>query len=298
MFWKIQCVPRNETKPTLPWSPPIYQGFKNHHKKVDSQKTNIIYQMAQLPKSCSLAIYEDGDFEEDELLEEEYYRRMISTNVEHHSDHELSEEKDHVKLVLPDHNDNSRRIKIVSFHEASRKWKLDGIDNFCVEGFDIETQNGGIRKGKFDDFVIFYCEEAYDEFTDEVGQEWKTWVYVLTSIVALLFLLATIVVYGVLWEKHNLHGLTIASYAVATFGSYFFLTVAQMTSLYPSEEVTGLYDRGCVCYAIGKYIIVEIIVSLKRCLLDFTFDPKFYCFSNVGSLFLFLKFSLVDRYEL
>lgn len=206
-----------------------------------------MYHMAHLPENCSFVVSENGS------IEEGGYRHIIASRAEHYSNSSLSHDKDHVKFILP--SEPRGKLGIISFYHHDRKWMVENFEHFCVEGFHIKTKDAPSYTGEKDQFVIFYCRhENNDDMMaeHEKEKEWKSWAYVGISLIALLFLLATIIVYAILWDKHNLHGLTIASYTLSTFGSYFFLTIAQLIYLYPNSEMTGLYDRGVFCYAVGK----------------------------------------------
>ncbi len=250
--------------------------------------------MAHLPENCSVIVYQNG------TVTEQGYRYLVASRAEHYSDPKLSDAKEHVKFILP--SKPGGKLEIISFYTQSREWVVENFEHFCVEGFHVKTKDAPKYTGNPEQFVIFFCSNENEMMMagHEQEKEWKSWAYVVISLIALLFLLATMIVYGILWEKHNLHGLTIASYTGSTFGSYFFLTIAQLIYLYPNAEVTGVHDRGVFCYGVGKYACIEnkttIIFTLAARICNIFL--KCILYSYFGTLLLSVWESVADCYEL
>lgn len=205
--------------------------------------------MSQLPKTCTLnTLYNEDN-------EDIGYANYLGSDVKHFNDSNLSFDKDNIKLVLP--RANKGKLEIMIFHEPKRKWVVEQIDNFCIDQFYTDFENGVELHQNPNNFLVIFCPNEDDQECEEPDSlSYKftiSWVYIAFSLLALVFLLATIIVYAVLWDKHNFHGITIASYTIATFGCYLYLMIAHLISLYPEPEVTGLHNRGALCYTVGMH---------------------------------------------
>lgn len=246
LFWKIECTRSDNSTNSAPWQPQIYQSANQPHLKANPL-SKIVYEYTSLPKNCSLIAYDDGSFDSG-------YRRLSTSHVNHPTVNEIFHEKDHVKLVLPEKNGG--KLEFVSFYHGNRKWHVESFENFCVERVYVRSDDSSMKTGDDNDFVVIYCPNEGPNGNDIIIEDrrWIPWTYAGISVLALLFLLATILVYVALWDKHNLHSLTILGYSISTFGSYFFLSMAHSISLLPDPEIAGLRDRGFFCYANGKII--------------------------------------------
>lgn len=249
-----------------PWQPPIYKSTNSPHSKADP-KINIMYQMAQLPQNCTLIKYSNGS------LKDLGFVWMSASKVEHYQNKSKSQEKDNVRLIVPENN--GEKVGLMIFHDASRKWRTFNRDNFCVDGF-FYSKEEQVYTGKPNNFVVFYCEDGVIEeqgpvLKNEDELAWKSRIYVVASLISLMFLLATMIVYVLLWENHTLKDMIITCYIISTFGSYLFLTIAHMVFLYPSPEMTGLHTRGPFCYTVGKLLYRFLLILI------FGLELKFSC---------------------
>ncbi|XP_014486106.1 PREDICTED: G-protein coupled receptor Mth2-like isoform X3 [Dinoponera quadriceps] len=93
------------------------------------------------------------------------------------------------------------------------------------------------RNYTYPEYLVFYCEEAYpDDENSEV-------VYSYGMIASLPFLVTTYVVYWLLPELGNLHGLTLRGYVGCLTVAYSVLTAAQLT---PQDWIA---IEGCIAIA-------------------------------------------------
>lgn len=213
---------------------------------------NLVFQMTKLPKNCALVFHdEDGN------IEETFGIAPASDVLHPLGDPNATIPKVDLKLILPE-NGASGIIKPIVFMKQSRRWELPDIGDYCVEGFHVNVRsNPKPYEGHENNYAVIYCEKDVEE-----GSEWIPWMYFLISVIAMLFLVAIIAVYVALWKQHNLHGLTILSYTIATLGSYYFLAVAHLVSLFPHSlgVLYGLFQRGFMCYANGKFKYLHIFL--------------------------------------
>lgn len=70
-------------------------------------------------------------------------------------------------------------------------------------------------------------------------------------VIAAFFLLITITVYGLLWDKQNVHGWTLLCYFTSLFFMYIFYSAVHFTSL--SLKQDAIYGGGTACYIIGVF---------------------------------------------
>lgn len=71
--------------------------------------------------------------------------------------------------------------------------------------------------------------------------------YAVSLIVASAFLLVTILVYILLWEKQNVHGFTSLAYFASMFGMYIFTALRRLDYLMFFQN-----EMGYGCFAIGN----------------------------------------------
>lgn len=103
-----------------------------------------------------------------------------------------------------------------------------------------------VRNYKYSEYLVFFCEEEYpDEESNEI-------VYSYGMIASVPFLVTTYVVYWLLPELWNLHGLTLRGYVGCLTIAYSMLTVIQLT---PQASIS--YE-GCIAIGIsaerGRYL--------------------------------------------
>ncbi|ODM97329.1 hypothetical protein Ocin01_09339, partial [Orchesella cincta] len=96
------------------------------------------------------------------------------------------------------------------------------VSNICIDGavnipghFDA-TNKQQVFSGDELDTIIVECGPALaEEETDH-----PTLLYGIALFISSLFLVAIIVVYGLLWDKQNVHGLTMLGYVITMLGYY------------------------------------------------------------------------------
>lgn len=265
LFWEKRCVKVSKTDGDTPWIPPIHQSSVNWEEKIKSRDAtkNIAFQIAWLPKSCPLVLkLPDGS-------EEAFFLHSTAALVPHPSgDNDMAFQGDKMKLVLPQHS-KTGVIKPMGFNIFKRRWTVsDALREFCVDGFRFSGNNStDVHSGADDNYVVIFCGAQ-----PQVTASWIAWSYVVVSVVSLCFLVAILIVYIALWETHNLHKMIVLCQTFAETGTYTFLIIAQLASLYPESlgAKLGLGERGRGCYAIGTSIsflyCYRLEIALRRIL--------------------------------
>ncbi|XP_025159131.1 G-protein coupled receptor Mth2 isoform X3 [Harpegnathos saltator] len=110
--------------------------------------------------------------------------------------------------------------------------RLLNYDQYCL---------ARVPKYKYSEYLVFFCEETYPD--EEYYEEESEVVYSFGMIASVPFLVTTYVVYWLLPELRNLHGLTLRSYVGCLTTAYFMLTVVQLT---PQDRIS--YE-GCIAIA-------------------------------------------------
>ncbi|XP_011341055.1 G-protein coupled receptor Mth2 isoform X3 [Ooceraea biroi] len=103
------------------------------------------------------------------------------------------------------------------------------------------------RSEEYRDYLVFFCEEAYPE--DDSGGV----VYSYGMLASVSFLTATYVVYWLLPELRNLHGLTLRGYVGCLAMAYGMLAVVQLT---PQEQIPYV-----ICIALAFVIHFSFLAS-------------------------------------
>jgi len=96
-----------------------------------------------------------------------------------------------------------------------------------------------VRSHEYREYLVFFCEEAYPE--DDSGGI----VYSFGMLASVPFLTTTYVVYWLLPDLRNLHGLTLRGYVGCLAMAYGMLAVVQLT---PQEEIPYV-----ICIALGIF---------------------------------------------
>lgn len=107
--------------------------------------------------------------------------------------------------------------------------RLLNYDQYCL---------ARVRNYDYPEYLAFFCEEAYPD--DESGEI----VYSFGMITSVPFLVATYVVYWLLPEMRNIHGLTLRGYVGCLTVAYVMLTMVQ---LMPQD---WLSYEGCIAIGI------------------------------------------------
>ncbi|XP_032664895.1 G-protein coupled receptor Mth2-like isoform X3 [Odontomachus brunneus] len=116
--------------------------------------------------------------------------------------------------------------------EATDEDSLLNYDQYCL---------ARVRNYDYAEYLAFFCEEAFpDDEDNEI-------VYSYGMIISVPFLVATFVVYWLLPEMRNIHGLTLRGYVGCLSVAYVMLTMVQ---LMPQDWLS--YD-GCIAIAFVIY---------------------------------------------
>lgn len=96
-----------------------------------------------------------------------------------------------------------------------------------------------VRSSEHSEYLAFFCEEVYPLENDKSGEV----VYSFGMLASVPFLVVTYVVYWLLPDLRNLHGLTLRGYVGCLAVAYSLLGVLQLT---PQEQISN-----CICITIG-----------------------------------------------
>lgn len=241
LFWKEQCVKINEARGDTRWTPKLFAGADLSSQNLDEKLPQ--FYLRQFVESCNHLKTPSGI---------PFAGKWSSQRVEHPTNPSIRPERNnHIRLG---YSSEDGKAYPLTLHVDSRSWKIEKDIQFCADGFFVNAPGKEERyTGNPDNFVIYYCDEDVEQ-TDFQVKETQSVTYVAVSIVACLFLVAIVVVYGALLDKQNIHGLNILSYSVAQLGGYLSLIVAHIMFLYPNPDVTGITRRGWFCYIVGMYI--------------------------------------------
>lgn len=89
--------------------------------------------------------------------------------------------------------------------------------------------------------------------------KWLTTLYVSLMLIGSFFLLLTIVIFLLIWEKHNIHAWTIFAFVCSMFMMFIFLAVSHLTSSSGDYNLSGT-NR---CKSIGKCFCAESYFNFK-----------------------------------
>lgn len=228
------------------WNPEVYEASSD----------KIRFYLPRFPEHCTAFIEEVNPNQNLTEIFQPHLRFNTSASATHPISNQTDDE-DYIRLSV-DKSGGIVRPAYLDFH--IRKWILDRETDYCADAFILRSSSYAsghtpVTPGKY---VTVYCsndtnddgeaEEALALSSEKVS---RTWVYTGVSLLSLPFMLATVVIYVLLVDKLNLHGLAILSYSVAEFLSFFLLIIAQFVFLFPVPVWVGLYDRKGFCYFIA-----------------------------------------------
>lgn len=256
LFWEEQCVRLNGANGVTPWVPPVYDGIKRPTKKLSRSivSRKIMFQLQRLPKNCAF-----HSFKNDEAK----YVLTYDTPVDVPSHFEnLSEwqRKTDLKLSIPASSGNGR-IYPLGFNLRQREW-VKPNNEYCIDGFyNAMPGKPSLYSGSENQYIVVYCTDP------EVDTRKLTAIYLCVFGIALIFLMLTLVVYVMLWSEHDLNGLLVLSYTIATTGDYVFTCNTAFINLFPETlgHLVGLESGGLVCYLNGKPQHFPTMASVTTC---------------------------------
>lgn len=242
LYFKKTCVKLDPTVGEMTWKPKIF--VDGTVDEVDT--TPIQFYETELPSTCNKGT--PG-------LEEGGVDMWSPVDVKHPISDEFSQSRSFIRLVS---SPEDGKVSVSLLHVSERTWKTEKDVPFCVDGFFVKPRgSNALYLGDSEKYVTYHCGLDPDGL-DGTAKAGQSLVYVIISIIASLFLLATFLTYLVLWEKQNLHGLTILSFSAAQWGSYVTLIVAHIVFLSPANW-TGILNRGWFCYTIGTIFIISLM---------------------------------------
>ncbi|CAG7722529.1 unnamed protein product [Allacma fusca] len=125
------------------------------------------------------------------------------------------------------------------FLGKKRAWEVIPPSEFCID--DLETYEEHSERP----FMIVLCTVE----SDIHGR--ITWLYVTAMFTSAFFLFLTALVYGLLWDKHNVHGWTIFAYVTSMFFLYALLGASNVVGMRgEAEDYDPMQDR-LICFIIG-----------------------------------------------
>lgn len=109
-------------------------------------------------------------------------------------------------------------IQPLVFQSSRRMWAMPIIGPFCVDWF---LKSNLTHKNEYHEqqsnYLVFYCQRQ-----QPFEKNWFSKTYTGVTLVALLFLLATISIYVKIWRDYGVHGLNVSCFCISTLGSYVF----------------------------------------------------------------------------
>ncbi|CAL8094087.1 unnamed protein product [Orchesella dallaii] len=137
------------------------------------------------------------------------------------------------------------------------KWIEIKNDKFCIDGIMGYVGSDEDFSGRLEDQAYFsYPEQEHEqeeaemetssdiyEVYDEAKVDAKQVVIVVLFKIGAVFLLLTVALYLLIWEKHNIHGWTIFSFVITMFLMYIFLGTSHLLSISGNSDLSG--SAGC-----------------------------------------------------
>lgn len=117
-----------------------------------------------------------------------------------------------------------------------RQWAYLPKGDYCLDRTkNLYEKSVGTEEDE-DDTVILYCHKELATSEATISK-----VYGVSMIISSLFLVLTLVVFGLLWEKHrhNIQRWTIFSYVSTLLLMYFFFILSYFSNLFDGEVVTN-----------------------------------------------------------
>jgi len=100
-----------------------------------------------------------------------------------------------------------------------------------------------VKSHEYSEYLVFFCEEPSSE--DDSGEVIFFGLYSFGMLASVPFLIATYIVYWLLPDLRNLHGLTLREYVGCLAMAYSILAVTQLT---PQEQIPHV-----ICIALGIF---------------------------------------------
>lgn len=170
-------------------------------------------------------------------------RKYHSAQFKIRKDGKIMYRKDGKAIVMPDQD------RPIYLQEQNKKcFTLKPTAFYCIDGA-AEYGNPNPFSNDEGEMFLVTCSEYLFE-PPKIGP--LSFVYGNVMITSSIFSLLTVVVYCILKEKQNIHGWTIASYALSIFFMYIFLGLAHLIRYYRSDDV--LKTTSCVAVGIASHL--------------------------------------------
>jgi len=137
------------------------------------------------------------------------------------------------------------------------EWKPLPKGNFCIDGArNFPESSGGGFSGDYKDTIILFCGDCLNPGDSEDNYctvHASPYLYGLSLLGASCFLLITIVVYVMLWERQNVHGWTSLSYFTSLFGMFLLTGIDEFGYVFFYNGGRAGPHWACYSLAVGSH---------------------------------------------